>query len=65
MLYLETGMDSTAVVCDLESKYRKTKKASVPIERAFKGSVSTMTDEMSKLKNTAVFFIETNLIIQS
>ena len=64
MLYLETGMDSTAVVCDLESKYRKTKKASVPIERAFKGNVSAMTDEMSKLKNTAVFFIEKNLIIQ-
>ena len=63
MLYLETGMDSTAVVCDLESKYRKTKKASVPIERAFEGIVSITADEISKLKIKAVFFIEIKSII--
>ena len=56
-------MDSTAVVCDLESKYRKTKKASLPIERAFKGRVSITADEMSKLKNTAVLFIEIKSIV--
>jgi len=63
MLYLEIGIDSTAVVCDLESKYRKTKKASVPIERAFKGIVSIKADEMRKLKITAVLFIGIKSII--